>query len=187
MIFNQFSRMAMMGTLITATLALSSAARAAENYETVLGPAPLTDATKFKVTGRGAAVAVLDGQTLTITGQFSGLSSPATDAHLMLGSGIGIPGSPMTDISVTATAEGKVTGSVKLSRDQAAALRAGRIYIQINSQIAPAPGGNLWGWLLPEHEKVGQDEPQTGHWYLPQGEGLKAHPAQKGPTSNRNS
>jgi hypothetical protein len=169
------------GALIVLTLALPAAA---ENYETVLGPAPITDATKLKVTGRGAAVAVLNGQTLTISGQFSGLASPATDAHLMLGSGIGIPGAVMTDIAVTTAADGKVTGSVTLSRDQAAALRAGRIYIQINSQVAPAPGGNLWGWLLPEHEKAGEDVPQTGHWFLPQGEGLKAH---HGANSNRNS
>ena len=167
-------------------LALSGTAHAAENYETVLGPAPITDATKLKVTGRGAAVAVLNGQSLTISGQFAGLAGPATDAHLMMGSGIGIPGSVMTDITVTMAADGKVTGTVNLSRDQAAALRNGRLYIQINSQVAPAPGGNLWGWLLPEHEKVGEDVPQTGHWYLPQGEGLKAHPAHSA-TSNRNS
>ena len=54
------------------------------------------------------------------------------------------------------------------------ALRDGRLYVQVNSQKGPAPDGNLWGWLLPEHVKAGQDEPQMGSWFLPQGEGLRA-------------
>ena len=45
---------------------------------------------------------------------------------------------------------------------------------EINSQKGPAPDGNLWGWLLPEHKKAGQDEPIMGEWFLPQGKGLKA-------------
>jgi hypothetical protein len=49
-----------------------------------------------------------------------------------------------------------------------AALPAGRLYVQINSVKAPAPAGNLWGWILLAHEEVGQDVPQEGHWFLPQ-------------------
>jgi hypothetical protein len=36
---------------------------------------------------------------------------------------------------------------VELSSRQANALRAGQLYIQIDSESAPE--GNLWGWLLP--------------------------------------
>ena len=102
------------------------------------------------------------------------MSSPATDAHLMMGEGIAIPGPSIQDLTVLPSATGTVTASLTLSRAQAAALRQGRLYIQINSRTAPAPGGNLWGWLLPEHIKAGQDEPLLGNWFLPQGEGLKA-------------
>ena len=160
------------GVLLVA--GIPAAALGAENYETVLGPTPITDATKLAITGRGAATATLDGDKLSVTGTFAGLATPATDAHLMLGGGIGIPGTPMLDLTVSPGTSGTVGGAFMLTGGQIAALHAGKLYIQINSQKAPAPAGNLWGWLLPEHEKAGQDEPQTGHWFLPQGEGLKA-------------
>ena len=53
--------------------------------------------------------------------------------------------------------EGKVTGAFKLDETQAAALKKGRLYIQIDSE--KAPNGNLWGWLLTEHEVAKQDVP----------------------------
>jgi hypothetical protein len=151
----------------------------ADNFETVLGPTPINHVTKTVVTGQGAATATLDGNVLKVNGAFDGLPAPATDAHLMMGSGTGIPGAPIFDLTVTAAATGMLSGTITLSRPQAAALRNGKLYIQINSQKAPAPGGNLWGWLLPEHKKAGQDEPQLGDWFLPQGKGLKAAPAER--------
>ena len=47
-----------------------------------------------------------------------------------------------------------------------AALRQGRVYVQVNSQKAPE--GNLWGWLLPEHPFPGADVPEKGQGFLPQ-------------------
>jgi hypothetical protein len=153
---------------------LGSAEAAPGSYETVLGPTPISNVTKITLTGDGAVVATLTGDTLKLTGTFERLSSPATDAHIMMGERIGIPGDPILDLSASQAATGTISGTLKLSRAQVAALRAGRLYVQINSQQGPAPGGNLWGWLLPEHVKAGQDEPQVGSWYLPQGEGLRA-------------
>jgi len=153
---------------------VSPAAAATVSYETVLGPTPITHATKTALTGEGAAIATLTGDTLKISGAFQGLSGPASDAHVMMGEAIGIPGNPILDLTASAAASGSIGGTFKLNKVQAAALRAGRLYIQINSLAGPAPGGNLWGWLLPEHVKAGQDEPQIGDWFLPQGEGLRA-------------
>ena len=56
-------------------------------------------------------------------------------------------------------------GDVLIARE---ALKAGQLYVQINSQKAPAPSGNLWGWFLIAHETVGQDVPEENHWFLPQ-------------------
>lgn len=165
--------------VVLALTALSAECWAAETFETVLGPTPITDATKYAVRGKGAATAVLDGNKLKVMGAFSGLASPATDAHLMMGSGTGIPGTLVLDLVISPAASGTIDGLLTLSRDQIAALHAGRIYIQVNSQKAGPPTGNLWGWLLPEHEKMGEDEPQLGHWFLPQGDGLKAHPSDR--------
>ncbi|HEX4637541.1 MAG TPA: CHRD domain-containing protein [Rhizomicrobium sp.] len=150
------------------------AAAASSSYETVLGPTPISHATKTALTGEGAAIATLSGNTLKVSGAFQGLSGAATDAHIMIGEGIGIPGNPILDLTASAAANGTIDGTFRLTRVQLAALRAGRLYIQVNSQAGPAPGGNLWGWLLPEHVKAGQDEPQLGDWFLPQGEGLRA-------------
>ena len=150
------------------------AAAAPGAYETVLGPTPINHTTRTALTGEGAAVATLTGNTLKISGSFQGLSGAASDAHIMMGEAIGIPGTPILDLAASAAAEGSISGTFRLNRIQLAALRAGRLYIQINSQAGPAPGGNLWGWLLPEHIKAGQDEPQMGDWFLPQGEGLRA-------------
>lgn len=152
----------------------ADAAPATSGYETVLGPTPINHASKTSLMGDGAVVATLSGDTLTITGAFKGLSGPATDAHVMLGEGIGIPGNPILDLTASQAVNGNISGTFHLSRAQVGALHNGRLYIQVNSQVGPAPGGNLWGWLLPEHEKAGQDEPQTGSWFLPQGEGLRA-------------
>ena len=150
--------------------AAGSAARAAENYETVLGPTPLSEARRQTTSAAGVVLAVLDGQSLKIELAFAGLGAAATDVQLMKGAGIGLPGSATMPIGPVSGQSAKLSVTLKLSRDQLAALRAGQLYVQVNSQTTPA----LWGWLLPFHVKAGQDEPQTGDWFLPQGQGLKA-------------
>ena len=99
---------------------------------------------------------------------FGGLVSQATDAHLCQGMGIGVSGTCTNDLTVSQAPSGNVSGTVILNTKQMAALRAGQLYVQINSQSAPAPTGNLWGWILIAHETVGQDVPQQGEWFLPQ-------------------
>ena len=110
----------------------------------------------------------LDGRKLTLNINFDGLASAATDAHLCVGVGIGVAGTCGTELAVTKAASGTLTGDVMLNAKELAALPAGRLYIQINSEKAPAPAGNLWGWIMIAHEEVGQDVPQMGHWFLPQ-------------------
>jgi hypothetical protein len=166
-----------MTAAILLMVGLGAAAPDASRFETELGPAPINSTTKTSVTGHGSIHATLSGTRLEIQGTFEGMSSPATDAHLMLGAGIAIPGPSIQDLTVSPSAAGTVAGSLTLSRAQVTALREGKLYIQINSQKSPAPGGNLWGWLLPEHIKAGQDEPLLGNWFLPQGDGLKAAPS----------
>src|SRR6516164_1655625 len=127
----------------------AAAAPATSAYETALGPTPITHTSRTMLTGDGAVVATLSGDTLTISGTFEGMSGPATDAHVMMGEGIGIPGDPVLDLTAGQAASGTISGTFNLNRAQLAALRSGRLYIQVNSRVGPAPGGNLWGWLLP--------------------------------------
>jgi hypothetical protein len=138
---------------------------AAEKYQVYLSPMPFTDATQPIMIGKGTATATLEGDTLSISGSFAGLSGPATKARLSLSRGPGIPGNPVVDLMLVGDVAGKVTGQIKLDASQLAALRSRKLYIQIDSEKAPS--GHLWGWLLEEHEIAGQDVPQKGPWFWP--------------------
>jgi hypothetical protein len=153
------------GPLLVLLLGCGSAFAAA-TYQADLGPMPLDQANNKNMLGRGAATASLDGTTLTVSGSFAGLPSPATKAHLYVGLAIGVPGSEGFDLTVTPADSGTVSGSLALNAKQAAAFRTGKLYVQIDSQKAPS--GNLWGWLLPQHQDAPADVPQAGPWFLPQ-------------------
>lgn len=141
-------------------------AQAAMTYEANLGPMPLNAADRQNMLGRGDATATLDGATLTVAGKFGGLPSPATGAHLIIGLAIGVPGTERLDLTVSQGADGTISGSLPLTAKQQAAFRTGKMYVQIDSQKAPS--GNLWGWLLPQHQDAPADVPQAGPWFLPQ-------------------
>ena len=144
---------------------IGPSASAAEKYQVYLSAMPFNDATQPVMQGKGTASATLDGDTLTISGTFAGLTGPATKARLSLSRGPGIPGTSFADLTLTGGVAGKVTGQIKLDASQLVALRGRRLYIQIDSEKAPS--GHLWGWLLDEHDIAGQDVPQKGPWYVP--------------------
>jgi hypothetical protein len=145
--------------------AVPVALAAAEKYQIHISPMPFNDETRPRMTGKGAALATLDRETLSIAGTFTGLASAATEAHLSLSSGPGIPGTKIFDLVVSRDVAGKLTGQVKLQPNQLAALASGKLYVQINTEKAPM--GTLWGWLLTEHDIAGQGVPQRGSWFIP--------------------
>jgi len=145
---------------------LLCASAAAQTYQANLGPMPLDEATKRNMVGRGEATASWDGKTLTLSGRFAGLPSPATKAYLFVGPAIGVPGTESFDLIVSQADTGTLSGQIALNAKQAAAFRTGKLYVQIDSQKAPT--GNLWGWLLPQHFDAPPGEPQQGPWFLPQ-------------------
>ena len=145
----------------------------AVDYQTNLGPMPLDDETKAVIGGRGDATASYDGKTFVVKGNFRGMPSNAISAHVFDSPVAGMPGNKLFDLEVTKAVSGTISGSFTLSSAQARALRTGKLYIQINSEKAPAeypwgPKGTLWGWLFPAHETVGANIPQQDHWFLPQ-------------------
>jgi hypothetical protein len=142
-----------------------SGAAAAEKYQAYLSPMPFNDETQPLMQGKGTATATLEGDTLSISGSFAGLSGPAKKARLSLSRGPGIPGNPVVDLTLVGDVAGKVTGQIKLDASQLAALRSRKLYIQIDSEKAPS--GHLWGWLLEEHDVAGQDVPVKGPWFWP--------------------
>jgi len=154
------------GPAFAGASAAAGATNEEEQFETRLSPSPLTDGTRVNITGEGRAHAELSGNTLTVSADFHGLTNGATTAELYDGPGIAIPGPKAFDLTVTPATSGTVSGSVTLTSKQAAAVRHGHFYVQINSQ--KAPDGNLTGWLLPPHADPGQDVPVAGAGFLPQ-------------------
>jgi hypothetical protein len=159
----------LIGFLIPVALAAiamgSLPAFAVENYQTNIGPIPLDGRNRVNVLGRGSVLATLDGGRFTLHGKFAGLATPATGAHLCLANVMGGTGAAIHDVAVTQAQSGEVSGTVMLTAEQIVALKAGKIYLLLDSQ--KAPNGNLWGWFQPAHRTVGPDVPEHGSWYIP--------------------
>ena len=123
-----------------------SLAQRGEAFKARLTPVPIDASMMSRIAGLGSATAVLTAKRLVVTGNFSGLRSPATEAHIHQAPK-GIRGPALLDVTVSKGTSGTITASVELTQEQIEDLRNGRLYIQINSEGAPE--GNLWGWLLP--------------------------------------
>jgi hypothetical protein len=158
------------GAAFAACLLAAFPAFAAEQYDVSLGPAPLNDAMRADMAGHGRINVSLDGSSLTFSGSFDGLHAAPVNARLLQGLGIGVPNAKdkVADLTVTGDAtHGSLSGTVTLNRAQREALRTGKLYITVGSAKYPDGNGMLWGWVLPTHERVGEDVPQQGHWFLP--------------------
>jgi hypothetical protein len=131
----------------SALLAASLPAQAANMNELHgrLSPMPVTALTVKTITGGGGFLASLSGNTLTITGQFEGMNSAATSAHVHQGPKAQ-PGPVAFAIEVSQSTNGSVGGEVSLTPELIEALHSESLYIQIHSEGNPA--GELRGWIL---------------------------------------
>jgi hypothetical protein len=110
-----------------------------------LSAVPVDTVTAKTTTGLGSLTAVLEGQTLTLTGKFDGLNSPATVAHVHRAPK-GLRGPNVFDLTVTKATSGTIEGTLKLTPVQIEELEKGWYYVQIHTQLNAA--GHLRGWLL---------------------------------------
>jgi hypothetical protein len=138
---------ALTAMLVSAAVGLAQGER---TFRARLSTVPRTVQMQETVDGVGQATATLSGSTLTITGTFEGLKTPATVARLHVGRK-GVRGPAVAELQVTPAVKGVISGSVELTREQLEALANGGVYIQIHSEKAPE--GNLWGWLLPQESR----------------------------------
>lgn len=95
---------------------------------------------------RGSATAALEGSTLDYTVQFSGLSGPATGAHFHGPAVAGQNAGVQVNIGQSGLAS-PLKGSAKLTDQQVADLKAGRMYLNVHT--ARNPGGEIRGQVLP--------------------------------------
>lgn len=131
--------------LVGAALALTAAAQ--QSFKVRLRPVPIESSTAASTTGAGEATAALIGTRLTLRGNFAGLASAATVAHLHQGPVMGVRGPAIADVAVPAATSGTFSAEITLTQAQVEALRQRQVYLQVHSESAP--DGNLWGWLLP--------------------------------------
>ena len=146
---SRLKRDSLLAFLVSAVIFASTGALFAQRGETFkarITPVPIDTTMMSRIAGFGSATAVLIGRRLAISGNFSGLRSPATDAHIHQAPK-GIRGPALLDVTVSKGTSGTITASIELTQEQVEDLRHGRLYIQINSEGVPE--GNLWGWLLP--------------------------------------
>jgi hypothetical protein len=126
------------------------AAQTGGRFRARLSTVPIDVAMQSTIAGSGAVTATLAGNTLTLTGTFTDLKSPATFAKVHLGPK-GIRGPALFDLTITKATAGSISGSFELSPRQIEDLAHSRFYIQLHSE--KAPDGNLWGWLLPQETR----------------------------------
>ena len=153
------------GPLAAAIICAAVPAFAADNYQTDIGPTPKNGRQGADVQGRGKVLATLDGNTFTIQGKFAGLSSPATSARLHMANVMGGGGPAIGELKIPQTQSGAISGAFTLTPEQVAGLKAGKLYVMVDSKSAPK--GNLWGWFQPAHATVPEGVPQMGEWYIP--------------------
>jgi hypothetical protein len=134
-------------TLIVASFSQAQSARA---FRARLSTVPIDVSMQSTVAGNGSVTATLEGSTLTISGTYQGLRTPATVARVHRGFR-GIRGPAFADLKVSGGTSGTISGAMTLTKEQIGELGQKLFYVQLHSE--KAPDGNLWGWLLPVEGK----------------------------------
>ena len=132
--------------LCALALAVSATPALAAGYDAELDPVPFDASNRaIVINSIGNARATLDGGTLTVQGNFSNFTSPATGGSVRIGLAKGVPGDAVGSLTADHATSGHFSGSVKLSSAQIAALKKEAVYVRIDSE--KAPDGNVQGWL----------------------------------------
>ena len=106
---------------------------------------PTTPQTVTTILGEGEVILTLNGNSLTVDGTFTGMSSAATGAHIHNGPPAQ-PGPVIHTLEVSQATNGSVNGTISLTEEQVEALINNEFYIQIHSESNPP--GELRGWVF---------------------------------------
>lgn len=119
-----------------------------ETFRARLSPMPTTPQTVTTITGEGEVILTLDGNTLTISGNFAGMNSAATMAHVHNGPPAQ-PGPVVHQLEVSKMPAGEISAVLQLTEEQVMALHSNALYVQVHSETNPA--GELRGWIFPKN------------------------------------
>ena len=131
--------------LIAVFLLFVTNIKAQEVYRARLSPMPTTPQTVTTILGEGEVILTLNGNSLTVDGTFTGMSSAATGAHIHNGPPAQ-PGPVIHTLEVSQATNGSVNGTISLTEEQVEALINNEFYIQIHSESNPP--GELRGWVF---------------------------------------
>ncbi len=143
-------RFVLLAACLVATFVVTAGAQSRQ-YRARLSPVALDVAMQATIAGSGAVTATLNGNTLTLTGNYAGLKTASTVARLHRSPRTAMRGPAIGDLKITLGTTGTISGTLELTQDQVDDLANGRLYVQLHSE--KAPDGNLWGWLLPQEGK----------------------------------
>ena len=124
---------------------VSTSVQAQEVYRARLSPMPTTPQTVTDITGGGEVILTLNGNALSVEGNFSGMSSATTMGHIHNGPPAQ-PGPVVHRLEVTAAPNGNISAELELTDEHVSALRNNELYVQIHSENN-APG-ELRGWIF---------------------------------------
>lgn len=131
---------------IASLLLFTFAAQAQEEvYRARLSPMPTTPQTVNEILGEGEVILTLNGNSLSVQGNFSGMSSVASGAHVHNGPPAQ-PGPVVHTLDITSAPSGEISGVLELTDAQVEALISNELYIQVHSENN-APG-ELRGWIF---------------------------------------
>jgi hypothetical protein len=128
-------------TLIFSVIAVAQSG----TFRARLSPMPTTPQTVTTITGEGEVILTLDGNTLTVTGNFVGMNSAATMAHVHNGPPAQ-PGPVVHQLEITKMPAGEISAVLELTDEQVIALNYNELYIQVHSETNPP--GELRGWVF---------------------------------------
>ena len=131
--------------LIVTFLLFVTNIQAQEVYRARLSPMPTTPQTVNTILGEGEVILTLNGNSLTVDGTFTGMSSAATGAHIHNGP-LAPPGPVIHTLEVSQATNGSANGTISLTDEQVEALINNEFYIQIHSESNPP--GELSGWVF---------------------------------------
>lgn len=143
--FASILRLARFFVVVSSLLLGSSALGQDAVFRARLSPMPTTPQTVDEILGEGEVILSLTGTTLTVSGNFEGMSSAATAAHIHNGPPAQ-PGPVIHTLTVTQASSGEISAELTLSDDQIEALKANSFYIQIHTESNPP--GELRGWVF---------------------------------------
>lgn len=146
MALNRMTVLRVGAAVAAAVLGAPTSAQQDETYKGRLSAVPIDFITAPATTGSGTVTATLTGSVVSVSGEFEGLNSAATHAHVHRAPR-GMRGPRAFDLEVTKGTSGSVKGRITMTEAQIEDLRRGWYFVMIHTENNP--DGHLRTWLTP--------------------------------------